>query len=275
MPELPEVETYVAELAPLLQGRAVVAAQVRWPRIIAEPPPEAFVQRIVGQRFVHFGRRGKYILLGLESGDTLIVHLRMTGHLFVYPPTVEPDKHTHVVLDLDDGQRLHYQDARKFGRLWLTADAEAVLARLGPEPLAEDFSVEGLAAWLAGRKATIKALLLDQRLVAGVGNIYADEALFTARIHPQRAGGALTREELVRLHTAIRQILATAIEHKGSSLGASSIQNYLRPNGQQGGYQAERLVYDRAGQPCSCCGSAIERLVIAQRSAHFCPQCQR
>jgi formamidopyrimidine-DNA glycosylase len=275
MPELPEVETYVQELEPLLDGRRVIGAQVAWPRIIAEPTPEEFVHRIVGQRFVRFARRGKYMLLGLDGGDTLIVHLRMTGHLLVHPPTVAPDKHTHVVLELDDGRRLHYQDSRKFGRLWLVADPEAVVYRLGPEPLAEHFSVEGMAARLTGRKAPIKALLLDQSIVAGVGNIYADEALFSARIHPARPGGALTHEEIERLHGAIRQILATAIEHRGSSLGDSTIQNYLRPSGEQGGYQAARLVYAREGEPCSCCGAPIERRVLAQRSAHFCPNCQQ
>jgi formamidopyrimidine-DNA glycosylase len=274
MPELPEVETYVRELTPLLRGRQVVRAVVNWPRTIAQPTPEQFVQRMAGQRFVEFGRRGKYILLGLASGDTLVVHLRMTGHLFVQPVTSEPDKHVYVRMELDDGRWLHYQDSRKFGRLWLVADPAPVLARLGPEPLAEPFPFEAFAQKLAGRKASIKALLLDQGLLAGVGNIYADEALHLAGIHPARPAGDLSREEIARLYAAVRDVLTLAIKHCGSTLGSSSVTNFLRPTGQPGGYQDEHAVYDRKGKPCLRCGTPIERRVIAQRSAHFCPACQ-
>lgn len=274
MPELPEVETYVRELAPLLRGRQVTDVEVRWPRTIAAPPPEAFVQRIVGQRFAQFQRRGKYMLLGMDSGDTLIVHLRMTGHLHVHPASMTPDKHTHVVMALDDGHRLAFQDARKFGRIWLTPDPARVLARLGPEPLDEQFSVAAWQKKLAGRRAAIKALLLDQAIVAGVGNIYADEALFWAGLHPTRRGGDLTSAQLTTLHAAIDAVLRAAIEKGGSSLGDSSIQNYVRPNGAPGAYQAAHTVYQRTGQPCPRCGALIERMVIAQRSTHYCPQCQ-
>jgi formamidopyrimidine-DNA glycosylase len=274
MPELPEVETHVRDLAPLLQDHQVVGAQIFWPRTIAEPSPEGFAQRIVGQRFVRFSRRGKYMLLEMDSGDTLIIHLRMTGHLRVEPAESLPDKHVHVLLDLDDGRRLLFQDARKFGRLWLVADPAPVLAGLGPEPLAAEFPIHELAAKLAGRKAPIKALLLDQRLLAGVGNIYADEALHLAGIHPARPAGTLTLEELSRLFAAIRTVLAAAIEDGGSSLGDSSVTNYLRPNGAPGNYRSAHGVYDRKGQPCFRCGAPIERIVLAQRSAHFCPVCQ-
>jgi len=274
MPELPEVETYVRDLEPLLGGRTVIGAQILWPRIIAEPDPERFVQQIVGQRFVRFGRRGKYMLLGLESGATLIVHLRMTGHLFVQPAEAVPDKHTHVVLWLDDERQLHYQDSRKFGRLWLVEQPDAVVAKLGPEPLDTSFEVGALAAKLAKRKAPIKATLLDQSVLAGVGNIYADEALYQAGIHPTRRADQLSLEELERLCGAIQTILTQAIASKGSSLGDSSIQNFLRPNGEQGSYRSAHQVYDRKGELCLRCGGKIERLVIAQRSAHFCPDCQ-
>lgn len=275
MPELPEVETYVRELAPFLRGRQVTAARVRWARTIAAPDPTSFAAMIIDQRFATFNRRGKYMLLGLESGYTLIVHLRMTGHLFVQDGNVEPDKHTHVVLDLDDGRRLHYQDARKFGRIWLVPDVEAVLTKLGPEPLGETFSVPDFAARLAGRGASIKSLLLDQTIVAGVGNIYADEALFAAGLYPARAGGNLTLPEIERLHTSIRSVLQKAIQRNGSSLGHSSVQNYLRPNGERGGFQDEHKVYQRAGQACIDCGQMIERIVLAQRSTHFCAACQK
>jgi formamidopyrimidine-DNA glycosylase len=214
------------------------------------------------------------MLLGLESGASLIVHLRMTGQLFVQPAEVEPNQHTHVVFDLDDGRRLHYQDTRKFGRLWLALDPEPVLAKLGPEPFHEEFTAERLEQKLAGRKASIKALLLDQTLVAGVGNIYADEALFLAGIHPARQAGDLRRAEIERLRDAIRSVLTLAIQHNGSSLGESSLQNYVRPTGEPGGFQDEWAVYQRDGQPCLRCGAPIERIVLTQRSAHFCPHCQ-
>ena len=275
MPELPEVETYVRELEPELVGRMVTAAQVFWPRTIATPTPAEFIQQMVGQRFARFDRRGKYMLLGLASGSTLLVHLRMTGHLLIQASGVARDKHTHVTFALDDGRQLHYQDARKFGRLWLVAEPESVLHKLGPEPLSEHFTVAGFAQRLAGRATSIKSLLLDQQVVAGVGNIYADEALFLAGIHPARPGGAVDEAELTHLQQRVREVLTAAIAHKGSSLGQSSIQNYLRPSGEPGGFQAEHKVYGRTGQPCVCCATAIQRIVLAQRSAHFCPVCQR
>ena len=274
MPELPEVETYVRELEPLLAGRRILAAEVRWPRTIAGPSPEEFVARIAGQRFATFGRRAKYMLLGLNEGDTLIVHLRMTGHMYVKDMAAAPDAHTHVLFDLDDGRRLHFQDPRKFGRMWLTAQPEMVLRKLGPEPLSDAFSGEELAGKLAGRKAAIKALLLDQALAAGVGNIYADEALFRAGLHPLRPGGSLTSGEVERLRLAVATVLADGIAAAGSSLGGSSLQNYSRPGGQTGSFQEEHRVFRRTGQPCLTCGAPIERIVVGQRSTHFCPNCQ-
>lgn len=275
MPELPEVETYVRELAPVLAGRAVTAAEVRWPRTIAAPSPDEFTAGIVGQRFARFDRRGKYMLLGLASGATLIVHLRMTGRLQVGGPAFLPDKHTHVLLDLDDGRRLYYQDSRKFGRLWLVPDPAPVLRRLGPEPSGQELTLEHLAARLAGRTATIKALLLDQSILAGVGNIYADEALFCARIHPARPAGSLSSSEITALIGAVAQVLAAGVAHGGSSLGDSGLTNYVRPGGERGGYQGDHKVFHRTGKPCYLCGAPVERIVLAQRSTHFCPNCQR
>ncbi len=274
MPELPEVETYVRELEPLLGGRRVLAAEVRWQRTIAGPSPEEFVARIAGQRFVSFGRRAKYMLLGLDEGDTLIVHLRMTGHMYVKDAAEAPDAHTHVLFDLDDGRRVHYQDPRKFGRMWLTSQPEMILRKLGPEPLSDAFSGDQLAGKLAGRKAAIKALLLDQALTAGVGNIYADEALFRAGLHPLRPGGSLTPGEVERLRQAVAAVLTDGIAAAGSSLGGSSLQNYSRPGGQTGNFQEEHRVFRRTGQPCLTCGAPIERIVVGQRSTHFCPNCQ-
>lgn len=275
MPELPEVETYVRELAPVLHGRSVCGAQVHWPRTIAAPSVAEFCRRIQQQSFQQFSRRGKYMLLGLSGGDTLIVHLRMTGKVQVKEADVKPDGHTHVLLDLDDGRRLHYHDTRKFGRMWLVPEPEQILHKLGPEPLGDAFTVKAFREQLRGRKASIKALLLDQRIVAGVGNIYADEALYLAHIRPDRAGGSLKRGEVERLQQAVQSVLAQAIDLRGSSLGGSSLQNYLRPGGEQGGFQEIHQVFRRTGKPCPACGTPIERIVLAQRSTHFCPRCQR
>jgi len=275
MPELPEVETYVRDLAPLLQGRTVTGATIFWPRIIAEPNVEQFMDAMIGQRFATFGRRGKYMLLGMESGDTLLIHLRMTGRVIVYAQPVTPDKHTHVVFDLADGGQVHYQDSRKFGRLWLVTDPAFVLAKLGEEPFAATFDAAYLVAKMASRTTSIKALLLDQSIIAGVGNIYADESLFLAGIHPARPGNSLTQTEIERLQLAVQTVLTRAIEQHGSSLGRSGIQNYARPSGEFGGFQEEHKVFQRTGEPCITCEQAIQRIVLAQRSTHFCPHCQQ
>ncbi|MBE2238859.1 MAG: bifunctional DNA-formamidopyrimidine glycosylase/DNA-(apurinic or apyrimidinic site) lyase [Caldilineaceae bacterium] len=275
MPELPEVETYVRDLAPLLRGRQVLGATVAWPRTIALPDAARFIDQIAGQRFAHFDRRGKYMLLGLESGMTLIVHLRMTGHLLVVAGDAPMAQHTHVTMELDDGRRLIFQDARKFGRLWLVDDSAPILAHLGPEPFDPAFTSEHFGARLHNRTASIKALLLNQSIVAGIGNIYADEALFHARLHPMRAANGLNASEVATLHDAIRQVLAAGIAKAGSSLGGSSLQNYSRPGGAPGGFQKEFQVFRRTGQPCRQCGAPVERIVVAQRGTHFCPHCQQ
>lgn len=275
MPELPEVETYVRDLTPLLRGRTVKGVTILWPRIVAAPTLDEFMHHLIGQQFTTFGRRGKYMLLGLASGDTLIVHLRMTGRVLVYDQPVMPDKHTHAVLDLADGGQVHYQDSRKFGRLWLVADPASVLHKLGEEPLTTTFGADYLAEKLVGRSTSIKALLLDQTVVAGVGNIYADESLFLAGIHPTRPGNTLRPAEIETLSKAIQTVLTRAIEQHGSSLGRSSVQNYARPSGEAGEFQEEHKVFQRTGQPCVRCGAPIQRIVVTQRSTHFCPTCQQ
>lgn len=280
MPELPEVETYVRELERPIRDKQVVGTTVRWARTIATPAVNDFLQAMAGQRFTAFDRRGKYMLLGLtqekedSSTQTLIVHLRMTGQFVVYNQPQAPARHTHVIFDLDDGSQLHFQDARKFGRIWLVADPQEVLAKLGPEPFGDAFALDRFAEELAGRTAPIKSLLLDQSIVAGVGNIYADESLHLAGIHPTRHGGSLSHAEIVKLREAIQRILQQAIDGHGSSLGKSGIQNYQRPSGEPGSFQKQHRVFQRTGDPCFTCGTTIERIVLAQRGTHFCPQCQ-
>jgi len=278
VPELPEVETYVRALEPLLTGKTILNAEVRWPRTIAVPDAARFTDLVRERRFSAFGRRGKYMLLGLDSGEILIVHLRMTGELRLLPPAASdsgsaanpPDKHTHVLFALDTGEELRFRDIRKFGRIWLVEDAASVVGNLGPEPLEEGFVPQTLAEGLAGRKANIKALLLNQTVLAGVGNIYADESLFHARIDPRRAGGSLNFEEIERLYLALREVLIAGIENQGSSL-----QNYAPPTGAKGGFQEKFQVFRRGGEPCFCCGAPISRTVLSQRSTHFCPDCQK
>lgn len=277
MPELPEVETYVRALKPLLKGKTILSAEVHWPRTIAAPDADRFTDLIRGRSFSSFGRRGKYMLLGLDSAETLIVHLRMTGELRLHPPPAPGasaadapvDKHTHVLFDLDTREQLRYRDTRKFGRIWLVEDTSEVVGKLGPEPLDDAFVPQTLAQTLAGRKANVKALLLNQSLLAGVGNIYADESLFRARIDPRRAGGSLALEEIDRLHLALRDVLLEGIAAQGSS-----VQNYAPPTGAKGGFQEQFQVFRRSGEPCFTCGTPISRTVLAQRSTHFCPACQ-
>ena len=277
MPELPEVETYVRALESLLLAKTVLKAEVRWPRTIATPDAARFPDLVRGRTFSSFGRRGKYMLLGLDSGETLVVHLRMTGELRLLPPaqpgagaTPTPiDKHTHVLFDLHTGEQLRYRDTRKFGRIWLVEDAATVVGNLGPEPLDAEFVPRTLAQSLTGRKASIKALLLNQNVLAGVGNIYADESLFRAGIDPRRTGGSLALDEIERLHLALRDVLLAGIEAQGSS-----VQNYAPPTGAMGGFQEQFQVFRRSGEPCFTCGTPVSRTVLSQRSTHFCPACQ-
>lgn len=274
MPELPEVETYVRELEPQLRNRCISGALVTWPRTIAMPSASQFEREIIGACFERFGRRGKYMLFGLHDGRTFIVHLRMTGKLKLVEPNTLPDKHVHVQLQLDDDRLLHFQDMRKFGRMWLTDNVLNVVGKLGPEPLGSDFTAQYLAEAISNRKASIKSLILDQTIIAGIGNIYADESLHMAGLHPARAGSSLSHEEVARLHDAIVALLSHAVELQGSTLGTSLLQNYSRPGGQTGSFQEEFHVFRRTGQPCPTCGCTVERIVIGQRGTHFCPNCQ-
>ncbi len=273
MPELPEVETVARSLAPQVVGRRIVALEkLDWERMVETHSAADFGDLIAGREIVAVGRRAKWLLVALDAGWTLAVHLRMSGNLIVRGPEAAPDVHTHLVLGLDDGRRIFFEDQRKFGRVRLLGpDGLALLdGAHGPEPLGEAFSAERLAGILAGRRTRLKPLLLDQALIAGIGNIYASEALWIARLHPMLPAGETPAAQVPALHAAIRQVLEEAIANQGSSL-----RNYRNSYGERGQNQDHFRVYDRAGEPCERCGGPIVRAVIAQRSTFYCPDCQR
>lgn len=275
MPELPEVETVVRALRRPLVGRTFLAAHIYWPRQIVQPSPVSFKQRIVNLTIEAISRRGKYILFTLTNDETLIVHLKMTGHLAVMPVALPRDKHTHLIFDLvplpgREPDQLHFRDIRKFGRVYLVKEPHKILHKLGPEPLEDSFTLSLFKQRLAGRKRVLKPLLLDQHIVVGIGNIYADEALFDANLHPQRYSHTLTDPELANLHLSIQKVLRLGIEREGAS-----IDNYIKPDGSKGDMQNAVMVFRRTGGPCYTCGTPIQRIVLGGRSTHFCPSCQR
>ena len=295
MPELPEVETVARDLQRWVAGATITGATVHWDRTIRHPQPaERFTAEISGATIRRVDRRAKTVLIHLEDGRVMTVALRMTGALIVTPGDAPPDPYARVVLALADGRELRYRDVRKFGRigLWpggglrtvgagrgarsrrVAEDAGTyrigeVFSGHGPEPLRRSFSAERFAERLSRRSAKLKTLLLDQSFIAGVGNIYADEALWRARLHPLRAADTLTPADVRRLHRAVRQVLREGIANRGASFS-----DYVDAQGEEGG-NAERLaVYRRTGEPCYRCGRRIERIVVGQRSTHFCPRCQ-
>lgn len=272
MPELPEVETVARSLEPQVAGQTIVGVErLNWERMVETHPAPLFRELIAGRRILRARRRAKWVLLDLDEGWTLAIHLRMSGNLTVHGPADAARPHVHLVLALADGRRIFFDDERKFGRVRLLdrAGLAALDAAHGPEPLEDSFTAAELAHILAGRRTMIKPLLLDQRLIAGMGNIYASEALWLARLHPLLPAAAIDSVGVVALHAAIREVLHHAIAHEGSSL-----RNYRNSYGRRGQNQEHFLVYDRAGTPCQRCGSRIERIVVAQRSTFFCPECQ-
>ena len=274
MPELPEVETIVADLRPHLIGRTVVRAELRFPSIVRHPEPEMFVDSITGLRIEAVGRRGKFILIALDAARLLVVHLGMSGQLRLVDSAAEITNHTHVILDLDDGRQLRYRDPRRFGRLLLGTEEELLtsgtLPKLGPEPIDPSFDAEELYKRFRRRRASLKSLLLDQAMVAGVGNIYADESLHRAKLRPDRAAGSLSRKSVRRLHESMRDSLELAIKNRGSS-----VDTYRDAWGETGNQQEKLLVYGRAGEPCFTCGRPLSIVRIAGRSTVFCRRCQR
>ena len=275
MPELPEVETVVRDLRAHGLEKAVIRDVVfRWSRTAAGLPADRFASLLRGRTVTRITRRGKYIILALDDGHYLQIHLRMTGKFRFAGQGETPGKHDHVVITLTDGRRLVFNDTRKFGRFRLVAAAEEGLGELGPEPLEDAFTLEVFRHRLEGRTRIIKPLLLDQTVVAGLGNIYVDESLWRSRIHPERQSETLTAPEIKRLHQAIRDVLFRAVENCGTTLGSGEA-NFYSVAGRRGRNADELSVFRRTGLPCPKCGYKIVRMVVAQRGTHICPSCQR
>ena len=287
MPELPEVETIAHDLRGLVIGARIVGARSNWARTLRNHDPDSFAASVSGREIEGVGRRGKQLLVWLapEGGESpvgpavLTIHLKMTGQLFVVPAGTPEDRHVHLVLALADGRELRFRDMRKFGRIGLyrrdeatglpvEGEAEGVLAA-GAEPLADELTADRFAAMLARRRGRLKTLLMNQDFLAGVGNIYADEALWGARLHPLRDANTVKRADAARLHKALRDVLAEAVARRGSS-----VDDYTAPEG-DGSMQEHLAVYQRAGEPCLRCGHPIRRIVVGGRSTHFCGWCQR
>ncbi|MBI4297494.1 MAG: bifunctional DNA-formamidopyrimidine glycosylase/DNA-(apurinic or apyrimidinic site) lyase [Chloroflexi bacterium] len=303
MPELPEVETIKNDLAPHLVGQRFTGVKVRWPKLVKQPSPEELQRRLPGHEIKSLSRRGKYLIFHLSppedplanspsrtsesapllprkagpreprgigtrrTGQALVFHLKMTGQL-LYPAT--PDRYTSALFTFQDGSCLVFSDKRRLGALWLVPAAELIVGTLGPEPLDAAFNPQTLAHILARRSAPIKAVLLDQKALAGVGNLYADEALFQARLHPLRPAKSLSRQDVKHLHRAIQEVLLKAINNRGSTFS-----DYRTPDGASGRHQESFQVAHRKGAPCPRCGTSIQRLAIRNRGSCFCPGCQR
>lgn len=274
MPELPEVQTFVDDLIRAgLVGRAFAGCRVGWVKSLGGIPPQVFGHRICGRRVAALSRRGKFIRCDLDDGRALLVHLRMTGRLVLAAGGAPVGPHEHVRLSLDDGRELRLYDPRKFGRVEWTDEPEAVLGRLGPEPLDRRFTARLLAQRLASRRRALKPLLLDQTFLAGLGNIYVDEALWDARLHPLRISDRLGEPEVRALHRSIRRVLRRGLQNGGTSLGRGQ-GNYRSTTSGPGRNRRALKVFRRTGAGCPRCNAPIERLVVGQRSTHICPRCQ-
>ncbi|PLR98108.1 DNA-formamidopyrimidine glycosylase [Bacillus sp. T33-2] len=274
MPELPEVETVRRTLEALVIQKKIDHVSVFWPKMIKNPAEiEQFNDALKGQSIHEIGRRGKFLIFYTED-YALVSHLRMEGKYGLFPGQDPVDKHTHAIFHFTDGTELRYKDVRKFGTFHLykrgTEFAQAPLTDLGPEPFSQTFFVEELAAKLSKTNRKVKTVLLDQRVLVGLGNIYVDEALFRAGIHPERIANSLTDEEIVVLHREIINTLTEAVEK-----GGSTIRSYINSQGQIGMFQLQLLAYGRKGEPCNTCGSPIEKTVVGGRGTHYCPNCQK
>lgn len=274
MPELPEIEAIKRVIEPQIQGLAIEQVAVNRPEVIAHPAPDEFCARITGQFFTETDRRGKFLILCFSSGDKVVLHLRMTGRLLVTPADYPEEKHTHLVFHLSDGRELRFADTRRFGRFWLLRQGEADtytgMEKLGEEPFAAGFSGEYLSTRLGKRKKAIKECLMDQSVIAGIGNIYSDEILFAVRIHPERPTNTLTKEEWNRLALTIPERLAFFIEKN-----EITPEEYLATKGQDYRDTPFLQVYGHGGEACPVCGETLCRTVVGGRSSVYCPTCQK
>jgi formamidopyrimidine-DNA glycosylase len=273
MPELPEVETMVRDLQSRVTGRTITEVDASFTGTVRYPAFPEFAERVRGRTITSIGRRGKYAIFALDSGDALIVHRGMTGSLLHRTGDEPREPYVRLTFHLDDGTELRFDDPRKFGKVFVmnAEGRERALPweTMGPEPLSPDFTEGYLSERLANRKAPIKPLLLDQQTVAGLGNIYVDESLYRAGIHPLRPAGSLTAGEIARLYESIRGVLSRAIHGRGTTFSS-----YRDIEGREGTYQNTLAVFRKSGEPCPACGTPIERIVVAGRGTHFCPSCQ-
>lgn len=275
MPELPEVETVRRSLLPVVLGKPIESVEVSYERILKQITPGSFKEKLQGRRFLDISRRGKYLIFHLDHPLELVAHLRMTGRLVFYSSSeIAREKHTSVIFSFGPGGELRFEDVRKFGTLNLVPRGEygqvKGLANLGVEPLSEDFTAERLRGLTAQSSAMIKGLLLDQGKIAGLGNIYADESLFMAGIHPERPGNSLGEHEVRTLHAAIQEVLSEAIKGQGTTL-----RDYRTGYGRQGSFQNKLQIYGKKGEKCPRCGVDLEYKKVAGRTSHYCPACQR
>jgi len=265
MPELPEVETIARALKPELVGRNILSVDLRWARTLAAPSPAQFRKQVAGQEIMDVSRRAKYLVIQLKNYN-LLIHLRMSGDLAIRTGKIKPEKHDRLLLHLSDHKYLAFKDTRKFGRVWLTDQPEKILGKLGPEPFGRSFTSKWLYANLHQRKRLLKPLLLDQTFLAGLGNIYTDECLYIAQLHPLAASNNVTQKQAEALHKAIRAVLKEGIRRNGASI------DWVYRGGE---YQNHFRVYGRDGSPCPLCGTEIQKFTVGQRGTHFCPNCQR
>lgn len=274
MPELPEVETISRDLRDKLSGHTIKRAEVFWDREIGYPSVPEFLEFVRGRRIEGTARRAKFVVIRLSDNATLLTHLKMTGQLLYVGAAEPPNRYTRVLLHLDRGKQLRFVDIRKFGRMYLV-EADRLqdfpkIAELGPEPLEEAFTLAAFRALLKRRKGRIKPLLMNQGFLAGMGNIYVDEALFRSGIHPLRPSATLKPKDVAKLHQAIIDVLEESIANRGSS-----IDDYRDPAGQKGYHHVYLRVYGRTGEACLVCGTPIRKMVVGGRGTHFCPKCQR
>ncbi len=273
MPELPEVEIIRRSLEKHLLGRQVLDTELRLPRQVKWPEPDVFTAMVTGRHIVRLGRSGKYLLLFMDNGNELVFHLRMTGRL-CYTEEIDQDAYARIVFRLDHGGWLVYGDPRTLGAVYALKPGEEKrvqgLAEMGPEPLTERFSTDYLQKMLVGRRTKLKSFLLNQKMIGGIGNIYADEALFAAKLHPLRLAGSLSAVEAECLHTAVNEVIAAGIAD-----GGTTFRDYRDGDGNKGSHQQNLRVYGRKGKPCCSCGTPIEKIMVGGRGTHFCPKCQK